>query len=210
MALSGFPVAGIGDEIVRLRRPVEADLAAIAAACRDPEIQRWTRVPENYTLADAGDWLERSRLEDEAGRELHLLVTSPSSRDLLGSIGVHRLNEDGECDIGYWLASAARGSGVATGAVRLLCGWLFESPSVHRIVIRAEPTNTASCAVAERAGFQFEGILRSHHVIKGRRRDDASYSLLRGELADPRTARNLHDKRTAREPAPFSDPPQLG
>ena len=46
----------------------------------------------------------------------------------------------------------------------------------------AEPSNAASRAVAERAGFAFEGVLRSWHMNKGTRRDAAIYSLLRGEL----------------------------
>jgi RimJ/RimL family protein N-acetyltransferase len=64
----------------------------------------------------------------------------------------------------------------------LLSGWVFESLPVDRIEIHAEPGNAASRRVAERAGFTFEGVLRSYFVNKGVRRDAASYSLLRGEL----------------------------
>jgi RimJ/RimL family protein N-acetyltransferase len=38
------------------------------------------------------------------------------------------------------------------------------------------------CASRERAGFTREGVLRSFIIIKGRRRDMASYSLLPHEL----------------------------
>jgi RimJ/RimL family protein N-acetyltransferase len=34
--------------------------------------------------------------------------------------------------------------------------------------------------VAERAGFTFEGVLRSYFINKGERRDSCSYSLKRG------------------------------
>ena len=69
-----------------------------------------------------------------------------------------------------------------TRAVLLLSRWAFETLPVERIEITIEPENTASCAVAERAGYTFEGVLRSHTVIKGRRRDMGMYSLLRSEL----------------------------
>jgi RimJ/RimL family protein N-acetyltransferase len=69
-----------------------------------------------------------------------------------------------------------------TRAVRLLSGWIFETLPLERIEITIEPANAASRAVAERAGYELEGILRSHTVIKGTRRDMAIYSLLRGEL----------------------------
>ena len=67
-------------------------------------------------------------------------------------------------------------------AVRLLSRWAFENLPVDRIEIHADPENTASRLVAERAGFTFEGVLRSYLVNKGIRRDAASYSLIRGEL----------------------------
>ena len=38
--------------------------------------------------------------------------------------------------------------------------------------------------MAERAGYTFEGVLRSHTIIKGRRRDMAMYSLLRDEACN--------------------------
>ena len=69
-----------------------------------------------------------------------------------------------------------------TKAVRLLSAWIFESLPMDRITITAEPENQASRTVAERAGFTFEGVLRSYFVNKGVRRDAASYSLVRGEL----------------------------
>jgi RimJ/RimL family protein N-acetyltransferase len=69
-----------------------------------------------------------------------------------------------------------------TGAVTLLSEWAFDNLPVDRIEITVEPSNAASRAVAERAGYTFEGVLRSHTLIKGRRRDMAMYSLLRGEL----------------------------
>ena len=106
-----------------------------------------------------------------------------ASDDLVGSIGIHAVNRvDRRCDLGYWLAANARGHGVMTGAVTLLSEWAFDNLPVDRIEITVEPSNAASRAVAERAGYTFEGVLRSHTLIKGRRRDMAMYSLLRGEV----------------------------
>jgi RimJ/RimL family protein N-acetyltransferase len=177
-----FPIGGIDDGVVRVRFAAESDLEAIVDASLDPEIVRWTRVPADNDLETVRAWHAGTRAEDEGGRELHLIVTDAGSDALLGSIGMHRLSDEGECDLGYWVATPARGRGVATRAVRLLSGWLFDQLPVERIVIRTEPDNTASRAVAEAAGFSFEGVLRSYLVLDGIRRDAASYSLLRGEL----------------------------
>jgi len=53
---------------------------AIAAACQDPEIPRWTAVPSPYTEADARQWLESDEEESFA-------VVDKQSDELLGSIG---------------------------------------------------------------------------------------------------------------------------
>jgi RimJ/RimL family protein N-acetyltransferase len=178
-----FPVAGLSDGSIRLRLRADSDTPAIVAACQDPEIPRWTRVPDSYDEAAAAEWAVESGRQQESGEGLHLVIADAGSDDFLGSIGVHNVNRtEGRCDIGYFLAREARGRGVMTRAVRLLAEWAFQSLPVERIEITIEPANAASRAVAERAGFTFEGVMRSHTLIKGRRRDMAMYSLLRHEL----------------------------
>jgi RimJ/RimL family protein N-acetyltransferase len=178
-----FPVEGISDGEVRLRLQANSDAAALVAACRDPEIPRWTRVPEPYGEADARGWLEQEAQGRARGELLGLLAVDPGDDRLLGSVGiVHIDREEGRCELGYWMAREARGSGIATRAVRMLADWIFATLPVDRIEIHVEPANWASRRVAERAGFSFEGVLRSYFVNKGVRRDAASYSLLRGEL----------------------------
>jgi RimJ/RimL family protein N-acetyltransferase len=178
-----FPVEGLSDGVVRLRVMAEADLPAIVAACQDPEIPRWTRVPEPYGESEARSWFEQEREQRSRGEQLGLLVVDHDDGHLEGSVGiVHVDRQEGRCELGYWMARENRGRGLATRAVRLLSGWVFENLPIDRIEIHAEPENAASRRVAERAGFSFEGVLRSYLVNKGVRRDAASYSLLRGEL----------------------------
>jgi RimJ/RimL family protein N-acetyltransferase len=68
------------DDVVRLRPFEDADVPAIAAACQDSEIPRWTAVPSPYTEADARAWLESDEEESFA-------VVDRASGELLGSIG---------------------------------------------------------------------------------------------------------------------------
>ena len=175
-----FPVEGLSDGSVVLRLRSDADLPAVVEACQDPEIPRWTRVPDPYGEWEAREWAGEAERQHEAGEGLHLLIVDARDDRLLGSIGVHRIDpEERRCDIGYWLAREARGRGAMTRAVRLLSAWAFDELLVERIEIVVDPGNAASRAVAERAGFTFEGVLRSYAVIKERRRDMAMYSLLR-------------------------------
>jgi RimJ/RimL family protein N-acetyltransferase len=178
-----FPIGGIDDGVVRLRFRTDADIPAIVAAAQDPEIPRWTRVPYDYDEETAREWAELAVADQQEGRGLHLLAVDAQDDRLLGSCGIVYINwEESYCDIGYWAVAAERGRGVIPRAIRLLCGWIFDELPMERIGIQADPENGASRRVAEKAGFTYEGVLRSFFVNKGRRHDAASYSLLRGEL----------------------------
>lgn len=178
-----FPAAGISDDAIRLRLLAEADLPALIEAVQDPEIPRWTRIPEGYDERDAREWMDRQAQARNAGAMLSLVIVDTADDRLLGAIGINELDwEEERCELGYWTAREQRRRGVMSRALRLLSGWIFETLPIERIAICADVENTPSRRVAERAGFSFEGILRSHTVIKGARRDMASYSLLRGEL----------------------------
>ena len=61
------PVEGISDDVIRLRLRTDADNPAIIAACRDPDIVRFTRVPESYDESTAAEWAAESKRQREAG-----------------------------------------------------------------------------------------------------------------------------------------------
>jgi RimJ/RimL family protein N-acetyltransferase len=179
-----FPVEGLNDGDITLRLPADTDVDALVEACRDPEIPRWTQVPDDYQESDAREWLEMQARRRAAGSELHLVIVDALDGSLLGSIGLADINwEDRRGSIGYWVVAHARRRGVATRAVTLLSAWGFDELGFGRIEIKTEPGNAISQRVAQRAGFTREGLLRSHALIKGRRRDMVVFSLLPGDMS---------------------------
>jgi ribosomal-protein-alanine N-acetyltransferase len=88
--------------------------------------------------------------------------------------------------IGYWCVREARGWGITTHALRILCGHAFKELALKRLELIIDPDNLASQRVAQGAGFEREGVLRSHVIhLDGRRRDSVMFSLLPGELVLP-------------------------
>src|SRR6266511_3061044 len=160
-----FPVEGIDDGEIRLRLIAEADLAALIEAVQDPEVPRWTRIPSPY------------------GEGVATLIVDVETDELLGGIGLVHVNwEEARTEVGYWLARGARGRGAMTRAVRVFSRWVLDTLPIERLAILAAVENARSRAVAERAGFTFEGVLRSYIVFKDGRHDAAAYSLLRDDL----------------------------
>lgn len=181
------PDPPLSDGVVLLRPWTRADVPALAAACSDPEIARWLEtVPQPYGEVEARAYVAFSeRGWRGRGGETPLAVVDAETGELLGSCGVHWVDPaQGVAEVGYWVAPWARGRGTATRAARLLAGWVLGTLRYERLQLRADPLNTASCRVAERAGFTREGVLRSVRTNprQGRRIDIAVYSLLRSEL----------------------------
>jgi GNAT acetyltransferase-like protein len=56
--LPAAPELTDGPDLI-LRQPLSGDVDDIVAQCRDPEFQRWTRVPVPYHESDAQDFLKR-------------------------------------------------------------------------------------------------------------------------------------------------------
>jgi RimJ/RimL family protein N-acetyltransferase len=173
-------VISLTDDVVRLRPFRDDDVPAIAAACADPQITRFTvGVPHPYTQEDARAYVERAEREWSHGQGRPLAIADADTDELLGAIEV-RLGEEGS--IGYWMAPAARGRGIATRALVLLSRWAVADGGVERLALTTHPENLASQRVAEKAGFVREGVLRSHMRFREGRRDSVLFSLLPSDL----------------------------
>ena len=184
MAELRFPVPPLSDGVVLLRPWREADVPAKVTAFSDPVMQRFSWRTAPYTEADARHSLAGQEEARVRGEELNFALAGPDNHDVVlggGSLQEVRLDQ-GRASVGYWLAPAARGRGVAAHSVRLLARWAFAELGLARLELTCGPDNEASQRVAERCGFTREGLLRSHVPFKGARRDSVIYSLLPGEL----------------------------
>ena len=101
---------------------------------------------------------------------------------LLGGTGLHRMDWAlRRFEIGYWIRPEALGQGHVSEAVRLLTALAFGTLAARRVEIRMDPRNVRSRAVAERCGFELEGILRNEGLGVDRHpRDTAVYSRITG------------------------------
>jgi RimJ/RimL family protein N-acetyltransferase len=180
IVLSAEPLT---DEATSLRPWRDSDTRAITAACQDPEIARWTRVPSPYTDADARAFLLHRYDAMHAGTLAPFaIVSATDDTQLLGSISLMRPDwEHRRAEVGYWLAREARGQGHATRAVTLICSWGLSSLGLERIDLLAAPANRASQRVAQRAGFTREALLRSYMDSSEGRRDMLAFGLLAGD-----------------------------
>jgi RimJ/RimL family protein N-acetyltransferase len=166
------------DHWLVLRPWHEDDALAVYEACQDPEIQRWIPViPRPYTEQDA-----QAFVSGELDLGPYQFAVEEAGR-VVGSIGMSVNGAARTGHIGYWCVRDARGRGITTHALRILCGYAFKELALERLELITDPDNLASQRVAQSVGFQREGVLRSHVVHPdGRQRDSVMFSLLPGEL----------------------------
>jgi RimJ/RimL family protein N-acetyltransferase len=151
----------LSDGVVALRPWRTADADALAVACQDPEIPRWTAVPPRYRRTDALQFLSVAHAGAERGSMAAFAAVDGGGR-LLGSFTVMDIDrERGSGELGYWVARDARGRGVATRALALLCAWARRDLGLAVLELLAHRDNQASIRVAARAGFAPTGELRA-------------------------------------------------
>jgi RimJ/RimL family protein N-acetyltransferase len=179
-----LPDPPLSDGDILLRPWERRDVAAVAAACRDPEIPRWTVVPYGYTERQARDFVAGTGADLAAGRELALAVVDSGDR-LVGAVGLANFDwANLKAEIGYWVVAEARRRAVGTRATRLLAEWALTGLGLERVELLANPQNEPSQRLAERAGFTREGTLRRYRRRHGVREDLVMFSLLAEDLEE--------------------------
>ena len=97
---------------------------------------------------------------------------------VIGSIGAFRQGNIHRqtAELGYYIAEEYWGKGIMTEAVKQLCDYVFSHTDIIRIFAEPFALNSASCRVLEKAGFQYEGTLRSNAVKNGKVLDMKMYA----------------------------------
>ncbi len=180
------PNPPLSDGVIAVR-PFRADDApAITAACQDPEIPRWIPIiPVPYTEADARGFILLTLQAWYDGTGYEFAIVDAATDRYVGSIGLHVGPNPRRHAIGYLVSPEARRRGYAVRALRLVTRWGFESLSIERLALWTLPGNIASQAVAEKAGFRFEGLARNWETDRDDLPIDAvMYSMTPDDLAD--------------------------
>lgn len=144
------------DGVVVLR-PLDLEDVAEHLVGEDEELVRWlnggpgTReTVKAHVRACMAAW-------EAGGPTITFGICAELPERLMGTVDAHLELpglEPGQANIAYGLYPRARGRGLALRAVTLICAYLAARHGVREAIIRTEPTNAASVAVALRAGFR--------------------------------------------------------
>ncbi|WP_233521998.1 GNAT family N-acetyltransferase [Streptomyces triticagri] len=168
-----------------LRDWTEADLAAMPGLFDHPDIAHWTPIVSPFDAAAARARLVRDRELRAEGTAMLLAVTVDGGAPL-GEVMLRCAPEGTE--IGYAIGPAHRGQGLAARAVRVMAAYAFEQLRVEQVILELEAENTASAAVAAKAGFTLLDVPLIEGEEKGR-----PYVLQTWGLQSPGSGREPQD-----------------
>jgi ribosomal-protein-serine acetyltransferase len=181
------PMARLDLRDGRSLRPLEeADVDELYALIERnrAELAHWMCWAAGQTREQTLEFIRAARASETGNEGLQRAIVTDEEL-IIGMVGCPAVDwANRSAAIGYWLDGAQRGHGIMTGAVAALADHAFEHWRLTRLEIRTDVENSASRAVAERLGFQYEGTARqAYRIDDDRYSDDAVYSLLR---SDPR------------------------
>ena len=169
--------------ICRIRKWELSDAKELSTALSNRKIQDNLRdgLPYPYTEQDGADYISAMLSADE--NETFAFAITVDNK-VVGSIGVFRQENIHRqtAELGYYIAEEYWGKGIMTEAVKQICKYVFDKSDIVRIYAEPFAHNMASCRVLEKAGFQYEGTLRSNAVKNGKVIDMKMYSLLKSEI----------------------------
>ena len=169
--------------ICRIRKWELSDAKELSMALSNRKVQDNLRdgLPYPYTEQDGVDYISAMLSADE--KETFAFAITVDEK-VVGSIGVFRQGNIHRqtAELGYYVAEEYWGKGIMTEAVKQICEYVFDKSDIVRIYAEPFAYNVASCRVLEKAGFQYEGTLRSNAVKNGKVIDMKMYSLLKEEI----------------------------
>lgn len=154
-----------------IRAPLWGDGVSMNEAVRESinELRPWMAFAHTIpTLEESEKVTREGRLEFLKRFKLHMRIFRKETEQFVGCISLHHINwELRNFEIGYWIRSSCIGKGYMTEAVKGITDFAIKELEANRLEIRCSTRNTKSAAVAERAGFTLEGILRRDCLGQG-------------------------------------------
>ena len=130
-----------------LRDIKPTDATWIFEACQDEQIQYWTTVPKPYLMEHAISFANGKTNEKK------VWVIEDLSKKEVGVISIHGVDENGNAEIGYWVAAWGRGMGATKDAIAALAEYAKTQSDINSIQATISDLNYASQAVAIASGL---------------------------------------------------------
>ena len=133
-------------------------------------------LPNPYTVENAMEFIKSV----QGSAENYFFAITVDGR-FVGCISATRMNNIHYriAEVGYYVIPEYWNKGIASYALKYLTEYIFSNSDIIRLFAEPFARNIASCRVLEKAGFSYEGTLKSNAVKNGRVEDMKVYALIK-------------------------------
>ena len=156
-----------GPVLLRSHRLEELD--DMVLACRDEQTWTWTTVPNPYEPEHAEAYINRAVGTPVDGETRWAIEVDGRFSGNIGAM----LDGAGRADVGYFVAPWARGRGVGSLALWLVCDWAFRKGGCEVVTWNALVGNVPSRRMVEKVGFHVHADPARRMVVQRGERVDA-------------------------------------
>jgi RimJ/RimL family protein N-acetyltransferase len=148
--------------IIRMPKPGDGKVVYESKKASKNELLPWMAwAHRDESEEDAEINIREAHVNFITREDLRLLVFHKETGALIANSGLHRIDWDArKFEIGYWIDTRYSGKGYMTEAVKGIEGFAFNELEANRVEIHCDTKNVKSRAIAERLGYELEGILR--------------------------------------------------
>jgi RimJ/RimL family protein N-acetyltransferase len=150
---------------------------------RDPDVARYQSW-ESCSLEEAQQFVEsfEGLAPGVPGEWFQFAVSLTPSGPLIGDCAIRCTRSDPrQAELGFTIAKAQQGKGLATEAVRILLTFAFSTLDLHRVFSIVDVRNAPAQRLLERLKFRREGHFLQNAWFKGSWSSELLYAVLRTE-----------------------------
>ena len=188
-------VPTIGTARATVRGLLPGDAESLYSLLTSEPVGQFT-LPPPHSVEDFGRFIEWTRQQHEAGRQLSFAIVPPGHDYAVGVIQVRRDESDGStAEWGFVLSERFWGTGLFMASARLVLAFLFETAGLHRLEARTIVGNGRAGGALQKLGAVREGLLRRGFCRNGEYFDQVLWSILargRSQMPDNPAATTLH------------------
>ncbi|MBT2692500.1 GNAT family protein [Bacillus sp. ISL-55] len=167
-----------------LRKISLEDIDDIHTYASNPEVSKYVFWEAHKTRAATEEYVKMILALYEEGKIAPWGIHYKEDNKLIGTVDfVSWQPQHKTAEIGYALSMDYWGRGIATEAAKELIRFGMKEMKLVRIQAKALVANKGSERVMEKAGMNFEGILRKFIFIKGAHYDVKMYSIIREDAS---------------------------
>lgn len=165
-----------------LRRLSTTDLVDFQAYRHDQELGRyqgWSPTSDEQARVFLSE-MNATPFPDP-GHWVQLGIAEPAGQPLIGDVGVFLEHDASHAEIGFTLARAAQGRGIAAAAVHAVIDLIFQCSAAGRVIAVTDARNLPSMRLLERVGLRMTATQPA--VFRGEACVEHTYTLARAQAA---------------------------